>query len=518
MNPLRGAVQTVRGWLGKSVASSATDPNTFLGSLMHLPNPDVILRQIGQREITYASIMADAHVMGEMRSMRGSFRSHEYRIAPGNDGETKSMQARELCEQWMLNTQPNKISDWLEIMWQMSASIFTGYRAHEVVWNMEGGKLLPSEVIDRPNRRFLFNAESDPLLISRGNMRGAPVEPYQFVISRHMPTYDNPYGVALFSSCYYPWLYKTGGWRYLVKYCERHGLPWPVARYPQGATDEDINKIAKALEEMIESAYMVTQEGTGVELLSPKGGGSDLPQERLIVLANREMSKAITSQSMVGEALEVGSRAAAETAKDRQDGVHDSDRDIGADGMSFIFKWITLFNFGEGVAPPQLEFYKKTVAGKARADAYKVAADMGARPSKKAMLEELAIPMAEDDDDALLPTRRNGAPGPAVDPEPSTDDVDFAAIEGFEFAKAAGITEDEAMQLATAAADQAIEDSMIEPVYRMLVEYEQDGKTLEQFRDALAGLVGEMDDDGLREVLERALAYSYLAGIATRAA
>ncbi|MNX62794.1 hypothetical protein D3C86_937710 [compost metagenome] len=291
-----------------------------------------------------------------------------------------------------------------------------------------------------------------------------------------------------------------------------------MARYPQGATDEDINKIAQALEEMIESAYMVTQEGTGVELLSPKGGGSDLPQERLIVLANREMSKAITSQSMVGEALEVGSRAASETAKDRQDSVHDSDRDIGADGMSFIFKWITLFNFGAGVAPPQLEFYKKTIAGKARADAYKVAADMGARPSKKAMLEELAIPVAEDDEDALLPSSKGtrGAPSGATRPEP--EEVDFSAVPGFEFAKAAGMTEDEAVQLAADAADQAIEDKMIEPIYRMLVEYEQDGKTLKQFRDALAGLVGEMDDDGLREVLERALSYSYLTGIATRVA
>ncbi|WP_447776336.1 DUF935 domain-containing protein [Variovorax boronicumulans] len=515
MNVIRGLVQGVRGWLNKPVGSSETDPQSFLGKLYGMPNPDPILRQIGRAELVYASIMADAHVMGELRSIRGSFRSHEYRIVAGEEGDGKSAAARDLCEQWMRSAPPNKLSDWLEVMWQMSASIFTGYRAHEVVWGMADGKFLPVEVIDRPNRRFLFNPESDPLLISRGNLMGAPVEPYQFVISRNMPTYDNPYGVALFSSCYYPWLYKTGGWRYLVKYCERHGLPWPVARYPQGASDEDINKLDQALAEMIESAYLVTQDGNGVELLSPKGGGSDLPQERLIVLANREMSKAITSQAMVGEAMEVGSRAAAETAKERQDEVHDSDRDIAAAGMSHIFKWITLFNFGDDVAPPKLEFYKRQVAGKARAETYKMVADMGARPSKSAMLEELDIPVAEDDDDALLPSRKGAAPNLGAE---LPEDVDFSALPGFEFAKAAGITEDEAVQLAADAADQTIEDKMIAPIYRMLVEYEQDGKTLKQFRDALAGLVGEMDDDGLREVLERALAYSYLAGVATRAA
>lgn len=518
MNLLRGIVQTVNGWLGKPVASSATDPNTFLSMLYGLPNPDPILRQIGQRDQAYAAIMVDAHVMGELRSIRGSFRSHEYRVAPGNDGETKSMQARDLCEQWMLNAPPNKVSDWLEVMWQMSASIFTGYRAHELVWDRDGRNLLPSEVIDRPNRRFHFNAESEPLLISRDHMMGAPVEPYQFVISRHMPTYDNPYGIALFSSCYYPWLYKTGGWRYLVKYCERHGLPWPVGRYPQGTTQEEQDKLAEALEAMIESAYMVTQEGNGIELLSPTGGGGDLPQERLILLANREMSKAITSQAMVGEAMEVGSRAAAETAKERQDEVHDSDRDIAAAGMSKIFEWITLFNFGAGVAAPKLEFFKRTPAGKARAETYKIAADLGARPSKKAMLEELDMPEAENDDDAILPTRRPGLPASGEPQGGAPDRVDFASLAGFEFAKAAGITEDEAVQLAVEAADQAIEDSMIAPVYRMLVEFEKAGKSLEDFRDALVDLVGDMDDEALREVLERALMYSMLTGVATRAA
>ena len=59
---------------------------------------------------------------------------------------------------------------------------------------------------------------------------------------------------------------------------------------------------------------------------------------------------------------------------------------------------------------------------------------------------------------------------------------------------------------------------MIEPVYRMLFEFEKAGKTLPEFRDALAGLVGDMDDEALREVLERTLSYSMLRGAATNGA
>lgn len=515
MIPLKGLVQTVKGWLGRPIATVDSDPQRFFGMMYALPNPDPILRQMGRAEQVYNSILADAHVLGELRSIRGSFRSHEYRIVPGEEGNTKSEAARDLCVEWMSSGPPNSVADWLEVMWQMSACIFTGYRVHELVWDIaENGKYLPSQVIDRPGRRFHFDADGAPLLISRSNMMGAPVEPWQFAVSRHMPTSDNPYGQALLSSCFWPWTFKTGGWRYFVKYCERHGLPWPVGRYTAGTDERDIQRLEDALAGMIEAGYVVAQEGTGLELLEASGGGSALPQERLILLCNREMSKALTSQAMIGEQLEVGSRAAADTAKDRQDEVHDSDRDISAATMSGIFKWITLLNFGAGVAAPKLEFFKQTTAGKERAETYRLATEMGARPSRRAMLEELDIPEAENDADALVPRGRLTAAPTTSQPDP----LDFSALAGFTFAKAAGMTEDEAVQLASEAADQAIEDRMIEPVYRMLVEFEQKGKTLAEFRDALGDLVGEMDDEGLREVLERALSYSMLRGAATQAA
>ena len=527
MNFARGLVQGVKGWLSKPIADSTTDPQRVMGSYFSLPNPDPILRMMGCAERVHHSIMLDAHVIGEIRSIRGSFRSHLHRIQVGDEGDSKSIAAADLCRDWLEQAQPNDKVDWLEVMWQMSSAVFTGYRAHEVVWEYNklsgkatSNKMLPGLVEDRPNRRIVFDQAGGPKLITRANMMGEPFEPYQFVISRHMPTYDNPYGLALMSSCFWPWTFKNGGWQYFVKFCERHGLPWPVGRYPMGTSEEEQNNLAKALESMLESGYAVVQEGNGIELMVPNSGGGALPQERLIVLANREMSKALTSQAMVGEQLEVGSRAAAETAQDRQNSVHDSDRDIGADGMNHIFKWITLFNFGDGVAPPKLEFFKKTVASKDRAEVYAMAARAGARPSKKAFLEELDIPEAEDEADAMLPPAKpltGGTAGTATTSKTS-DPVDFSSVEGFTFARAAGMTEDEAMQLAAEAADGAIEDKMIAPIYQMLVEFERQGKTLAEFQAALVDLVGEMDDEGLREVLDRSMTYAWLRGAATNAA
>jgi phage gp29-like protein len=520
MSTLRGLIQGVKGWLGKPVATPETDPERFFSSLAWLPNPDPILRQMGRADAVYHSIMMDAHVMGEIRSIRGSFRSHEYRLVVGREDDAKAAAALDTCKRWMESGPPNKVADWMEVMWQMCSCILTGYKPHELVWGYNAdGKLVPTEVADRPGRRILFDAYANPLLVSKTTPLGAPVEPYQFVVSRHMATTDNPYGMALLSSCFWPWTFKTGGWRYFVKYCERHGLPWPVGRYPQGTSEEEQDILADALASMVESGYLVVQEGIGIELLVPQGGSGSTPQQELISLANREMSKALTSQAMIGEQLTVGSKAAADTAQVRQNSVHDSDRDIAAASMSQIFRWITLFNFGEGVPPPTLEFFRQEDAGKARADTYDVARKAGAKPSRKAMLIELGIPEAEDASDELLPDAppvAQPAAAPAL-PKPKLQLVNFSRVPGYSFAQAVGMTDDEALQLATDTADQVIEDTMIAPIARMLAEFEASGKTLQQFNDALQDMVGQMDDEGLREVLERALSYSILRGAATNA-
>ncbi|MBY0234392.1 MAG: DUF935 domain-containing protein [Burkholderiaceae bacterium] len=525
INPLSSLLRSLKGALGKPIADSRSDPLHLFNVMGGIPNPDPILRNMGRAEQVYASILADAHVLGDVRSIRGSFRSHDWRLEAGDESDPKSVAARDLCQQWMNSAPPNAIADWLEVMFQMTGAIFTGYRAHELVWeygkhdgSLTSNKYLPTQVIDRPNRRFQFNADSEPLLITRNNMLGQPVEPYQFVISRHMADSTNPYGVALLSSCFWPWTFKTGGFRFFVKYCERHGMPWPFAKFPQGTSEKEQDELAGALEEMLEASYVMAPEGTSLELLVPNTSGSgNLPQHALIDLCNREMSKALTGQAMVAELQGVGAKAASETAMKRQNSINDSDRDISANSMAKIFEFITLFNYGAGIAPPTIEFFQHENAGKDRAETYQIAANMGARPSRKAMLTELGMPEAEDDADALQP-RKASVPGSAAPTQPEPAQLDMSALTGFSFAKAAGMTDAEATQLAIDAGDAAIEDQMIAPIVAMLAQFESDGKTLEDFQAALEDLVGVMDDEALREVLDRALTYSILRGAATQAA
>ncbi|MGK8195208.1 phage portal protein family protein [Burkholderia cepacia] len=497
---IKRLVRSVRGVFGQQAAAADTDPY-FFGRLHMLPNPDPVLRAMGVADTVYASIMADAHVIGEVRSIRGEFRGMDYRVVTWAEDDAKAQQARDLCERWMQGFRPNAVvTDWLEIMWQMLSAIFTGYRVHELVWDAWEGFVVPVNVIDRPNRRFGFDVDAQLMLKTRAEPVGAVVEdPYRFIVSRHVATMSNPYGSPLLSGCFWPWTFKTGGWKYFVKFCERHGLPWPVARYGLGASEAEQDQLAQAIEAMIDSGYAVVPEGSSVELLVANTSGSMLPQESLINAANREMSKCLTGQAMIAELQNVGARAATETAMKRQSDINDSDRDIASASMSQIFRWITTFNFGEDVPSPELEFFQINAAGKDRAETYQIAANMGARPSRKAMLEELNIPQAAEDADALLPAPKQA---PAAE---------FAAADDAVLIESAQ-AEDVRVRSAADAADAALEAAVIEPIARMLDQAERDGRSLADIEAELTKLVGEIDNAELIGVMRQALQWSYAQG------
>ena len=511
-------IKPAKELLGQEVVSSGKDSALF-NRMLSMPNPDPILRRLGVADHIYASIMADAHVIGDIRSIRGSFRSYRYRIVAGDEQDPRSQKAADLCEHWLQHFQPNAVAkDWMEVMWQMSSAVFTGYTVHEVVWDSIDGQILPIKVVDRPNNRFRFSTDGQLLVLSNDSLDGKSYPEYQFAVSRHMASVKNPYGIALLSSCYWPWLFKTGGFKYFMQYCEKYAIPVSFGQYPQGSQPKDIEQFEQSLAEFLNNSYILAPVGSQLQIMTPNGGNGNLPQEALIVRCNNEMSKALTGQAVVAELQQVGARAASETAASRQEMINNSDRDISSSGMSEILRWITLFNFGSDVAAPVLEFFTEKQAGKERAEAYQTVANMGGRPSRKALLEEMNMPEAEDDEDAILPSQSpiNTAQTPI---NPPLNPVQTAFNAQFNDA-----SETDQRLITQAKADLDLENSVIEavdaqfssdviePFAVMLEEFEASGKTVAEFMESLGAFLGGVDDESLRQLTEQALTLSALRG------
>ncbi len=481
-----------------AIASRHNDP-AFYSGLSVLPNPDPILRAMGKADETYAAIMADPHVIGELRSLRSGLLAYQLRAVANTDAPDTPVQqqALELCQS-ILKRRPAPGVTWKDRTWTMAEAILRGIRVHEVIWQLDGGQLLPVQLLDRPNRRFRFDHENQLRLLTKAQpIEGEETEDYKFLVSRHMASTDNPYGQALLSSCFWPYTFKHGGFKLFYQFCERYGLPWPVGKYPAGTPVNEQNELLDALLNMLEAGAAAIPEGNQIDLMTVNHSG-ELVQESLIHLCNREMSKALTSQTLSTEMRQVGSNAASKTHREREQGVQEADRAIIESTLNELFADAVQFNFGDDVIPPLCQLFKEEKkATKERAEIWKTAAEIG-NPSREAFHNEMGIPQAKDDNDRLQLQPQQPASFSTAQPS-----LTFASSDPT-------LTDQAAQQ-----ADTAIEADLLQPVLAHLTEYERQGKSLQQFLDDLPQLFNALDSTELIELNQLAIRTALAEGIAS---
>lgn len=398
------------------IAGRNTDPR-FYAAMTILPNPDPILRRAGKSDEVFDAIQADAHVIGELRAIKADFLRFQHKIVAGGENPA-DVQAFELCQKVLAN-EPAAYTRWPDVFWSIAQSTFRGLSVQEIVWQKYGDVFIPREILDRPKRRFVFNGQGELKVLTREQpWFGLPAERLYFLVDRHMPSYDNPYGVALLSSCFWPYTFKHAGFRWFVKFCERFGIPFPKGTYPVGASEESKKALEDALENLLEAGYAALEEGSDITLMEATATRSGkLPQGELIDVCNAEMSKALTSQTLATETRgNSGSRAASQTHMERASDVNEGDRDRIICTLNELWKLITLINFGPDVAPPQSQFEGDTEATLERAQVYGIFTELGGSPSRRAMANELGIELADpkDEGDVLISPPKPAAQVPGV--------------------------------------------------------------------------------------------------------
>lgn len=484
--------------LTQQIATHHNDPD-FYAALNFLPNPDVVLRKLGKSEEVFDAVAMDSHVLGELRSMRSGLLRFEHQVRPGGDSQA-DQRAFELCQAYM-RQRPAPGMSWGDTFWNMFAAVLRGQRVHEVEWERQGDLLMPAHLVDKPGRLFRYGQDRELLLRTRANpMAGEPVDDYKWLVSRHMPTHDNPYGVAVLSSCFWPYTFKHSGFKFFVKFCEKYGIPWAIGKLPRGSSDDDYRDLADKLSTMIEDGVAAIPDDGSVELLTVSQSGQSI-QERLIEVCNKEMSKALTSQTLATEINGQGSRAAAETHQGRSEDVSEADREIVVDTMNELFRWITELNVA-GAVPPVFEFYEEEDVNAGRVDALDKVRQFVDVPVSFAY-RWLQIPEPQEGE----PVLPRGGAMLAAPPQFSAHSCPRCG--GHEFAAPVG--EDDIDRLAAQAADEAdkIIADMAAPIRALLDEVE----TLEQFSEGLLQMYPKIDDQRLGELTQQALMAGMLKGI-----
>ncbi len=474
---------TKSGITAAEIVTRSNDPNFYAG-LDLLPNPDPILRKLNRSQDVYDAIAADAHVMGERRAIRAGLLSFDHRVVAASD-KLADIQATELCKQYM-QAQPAPGMRWPDLFWNIAESVLYGMRIHEAVWDNVAGVTLPVKIVDRPNQRFKFDTNNALRILTKSDQtQGIEAEPYRFLITRHMPSAENPYGEALLSSCYWPYTFKHAGFKYFAKFCERFGFPWPIAKYPEGSTPEQIRELNRSVAKMVEAAGGSIPEGNSIELLQNKVSGK-LVHQSLIDVCNAEMSKALSLQTLATEIQGQGSRAAAETHRGRELSGHTPIRAIVADTISELFAWITEVNI-LGATPPRFEFYQDADPRQATVDFLEKANTLVDIP-KQYGYDLLQIPMPKAGED-VLPRQSVNTQTEFAQAQPNATDITIPQTEA------------------------EVADDLIAALTEDIRTLLNQSKTLKEFRDALVESYADLDETALADHLELALMTGLLTGV-----
>lgn len=399
------------------LAGRATDP-WWWGIWSRLPNPDTVLRKMGADQSVYDQILYDAHVMGEMRTIHAALLEYEWRIVPGDESPRAADAA--VLARGIMDRRPAPDMTWVDVAWSMAGALFRGMAVHEVIWQKLDNRFVPERIEQRPARRFVFDGQANLRLLTRNRpYEGEEIPEKVLLLGRHMPTYDNPYGIAVLSACFWPYVFKHSGYRYFTTFCEKFGFPWPVGKYPPGGGGIDAAGMTDILTRMVMDAVAAIPNDAEIEFPahSVSTTGST-PHERLIQLCNRELSKALTSQTLATEIDGEGSRAASETHHARERAGHLSLRQIVSDTLNTLFEWTTEINFNANVPAPRHEYFEEDEARMNWAKLYETARKYIPVPAAEAY-ERLRIRQPEGNED-ILPgfgeTEQPPAPG-EVDPE-----------------------------------------------------------------------------------------------------
>jgi phage gp29-like protein len=375
---------------GRNHFATRLRANDFTRLMRTLPDPDPILRKMGKGITELRGMLSDSHLESVWSVRCSTASGEEWFLAAGEEGRREKEAAELLTAQLQGIDIPRVIEEMME-------AVAFGYAPLEVIWLADGNYWAVGDIVGKPPEWFEFNSE-DALVFKTGAAGTEDLPPNRFLIARHRPSYANPYGVKVFSKCYWPVKFKTAGFQWWTVFVEKYGGAFMYGKYPSNASEQHKEEMLKALDAMIANAVAIfpADSEITIESLANKGSVNGV-YKQYIEAANAEISKAVLGQTLTTEIGDKGSYAAAKAHNMVRGDLAAADRYRICQTFNRLAAVWTLYNFGAEVAPPRFEFVKDEDLQKDRAGRDKELYAFGWRPRKSYITREYGIPEADFD-------------------------------------------------------------------------------------------------------------------------
>ena len=488
--------------LTEDIASrqAAWDWTGFMGLL---PDPDPILRKLGNGAEILESLTADGHLCSVIQSRQLGTLKKEFNWQPGTIGEEKpSRQAKRLSDQ--LAGDLERVDMYNLVAGILNAPLY-GMTPIEIKWKPGDDRIKIIDLEAKPARWFGYNDKNEPRFVSTSNMWDGQELPFgKFVIARHFPTYDNPYGLRLLSRCFWPVAFKKGGIKFWVNLAEKYGMPFLLGTYRPGAGKPEQQEMLSKLVAMVKDACAVIPQGGTVQILeSGKGSSTAEIHSGLKSAMDSEMSKVIMLQTLTAEVSDKGgSRAQGQVHQDILELAQDADSTLVKRTMEEI-AWLYGQVNAPGVPTPKFCWFEEDDPQIETAERDKTLKETGVKFTKSYYIRKYRL--QEDDFDLEAPNDKTNPPNPPYQGGTRAPSLDkWRAGEGLDFATATDLYPDQtALDSSIAAISPEDMQKTMDTVLRPVIVALQQTGNIDEAMNALVEAYPKMDTAALQEMLTR---------------
>ncbi|MGH1577716.1 DUF935 domain-containing protein [Planktotalea sp.] len=326
---------------------------------------DTLLERGGGKGLKlYDEIERDTHAYSVLQKRKHQLVGREWEVLPG--GEDKAdIEAADFIRD-LLSAIPFD-----QICLDLLDATLKGFSISELVYVRDGRHMRVDEVVTLDQRRFVFDMEFKPRLLTMTSPANGEVLPdRKFMVHRFGMKGNNPYGLGLGTRLFWPALFKRNGVAFWMKFLERFASPIPVGKYPLGSLPAQQRELMTVLRGMNHASGITVPIGTELETFEAKRTGT-VDYEAWGRFWNSEMSKATLGETLTTEMGQNGARAASETHASILDMLVDSDADLLSGTLNGqVIRWLTVFNYPSAKPPtvwrprPSNEMEQETLAQK----------------------------------------------------------------------------------------------------------------------------------------------------------
>jgi phage gp29-like protein len=320
----------------------------FVDQFMLLaPQDSVLALRGGGNYKLYKEVLRDDQVKAVFEQRRLAVVGKEWEVIPGGDSPVDE-EAADFLRQQLDRFKFDALTD------KMLYGVFYGYAVAEILWGIDGSRVVVDQVRVRDRVRFGFDADMQPRLVTMDNMLLGEALPERkfWHFANGADHDDEPYGLGLAHWLYWPVFFKRGGIKLWLTFLDKFGAPTAKGEYPTNATPEEKEKLLGALRAITSESGLIVPEGMAIELLEAARSGSASYTE-LYDRMDRAIAKVVLGQVASSEGTP-GKLGNEDTQQQVRSDLIKADADLVCASFNrTVARWLTEFNF-PGAVPPQV--------------------------------------------------------------------------------------------------------------------------------------------------------------------